>query len=70
MKLPIRCPIEQYDSLSKLEKEHTKSVYLRNKEDKRIGVEYVISKILRFYKECLELGPEYLTRMDDEGEVT
>ncbi|GJS00229.1 hypothetical protein Tco_0316737 [Tanacetum coccineum] len=62
--------IEQYDSLSDLEKEHTKSVYLRNEEDKRRGVEYVMSKILGFYKECLELGPEYLTGMDDEGEVT
>ncbi|GKC91918.1 hypothetical protein Tco_1157360 [Tanacetum coccineum] len=27
--------IEQYNSLSNLEKEHTKSVYLRNEEDKR-----------------------------------
>ncbi|GKA62995.1 hypothetical protein Tco_0762514 [Tanacetum coccineum] len=62
--------IEQYDSLSNLEKEHTKSVYLRNEEDKRRGVEYVMSKILGFYKECLELRPEYLTRMDDKGEVT
>ncbi|GKE46836.1 hypothetical protein Tco_1478094, partial [Tanacetum coccineum] len=62
--------IEQYDSLSNLKKEYTKSVYLRNEEDKRRGVEYVISKILGFYKECLELGPEYLTGMDDEGEVT
>ncbi|GJW65735.1 hypothetical protein Tco_0117619 [Tanacetum coccineum] len=53
-----------------LEIEHTKSVYLRNKEDKRRGVEYVMSKILGFYKECLELGPEYLTGMDDEREVT
>ncbi|GKD33327.1 hypothetical protein Tco_1248836 [Tanacetum coccineum] len=26
--------------------------------------------ILGFYKECLELGPEYVTGMDDEGEVT
>ncbi|GJT89676.1 MAK10-like protein [Tanacetum coccineum] len=34
--------IEQYNSLSDLEKEHTKSIYLRNKEDKRRGVEYVI----------------------------
>ncbi|GJS18421.1 MAK10-like protein [Tanacetum coccineum] len=58
--------IEQYDSLSDLEKEHTKSVYLRNEEDKRRGVEYVICKILGFYKECLELGLEYLTAMDDE----
>ncbi|GKB36981.1 hypothetical protein Tco_0881923 [Tanacetum coccineum] len=52
-----------------LETEHTKSVYLRNEEDKRRGVEYVMSKILRFYKECLELGPEYLTGIADEGEV-
>ncbi|GKB16262.1 hypothetical protein Tco_0850185 [Tanacetum coccineum] len=36
--------IEQYDSLSDLEKEQTKSVYLRNEEDKRRGVEYVMSK--------------------------
>ncbi|GKF79291.1 hypothetical protein Tco_0234859 [Tanacetum coccineum] len=57
--------IEQYNSLSNLVKEHTKSVYLRNEEDKRKGVEYVMSKILGFYKECLELGPEYLTGMDD-----
>ncbi|GJY14344.1 hypothetical protein Tco_0384766 [Tanacetum coccineum] len=62
--------IEHYDSLSDLEKEHTKSVYLRNEEDKRRGVEYVMSKILGFYKECLKLRPEYLTGMDDEGEVT
>ncbi|GKD24393.1 hypothetical protein Tco_1230607 [Tanacetum coccineum] len=61
--------IEQYNSLSNLEKEHTKSVYLRNEEDKRRGVDYVISKILGFYKECLELGPEYVNGLDDEGEV-
>ncbi|GJV81335.1 MAK10-like protein [Tanacetum coccineum] len=52
-----------------LEREHTKSVYLRNKEDKRRGVEYVMSK-LGFYKECLELGPEYTTIITDEGEVS
>ncbi|GJS30444.1 hypothetical protein Tco_0491064 [Tanacetum coccineum] len=62
--------IEQYNSLSNLEKEHTKSVYLRNEEDKRRGLEYVMSKILGFYKECLELKPEYVTGMNDEGEVT
>ncbi|GKA46542.1 hypothetical protein Tco_0739425, partial [Tanacetum coccineum] len=62
--------IEQYDSLSNLEKEHTKSVYLRNEENKRRGIEYVMSKILGFYKECLELGPEYLTGMEDKREVT
>ncbi|GJX43703.1 retrotransposon ORF1 [Tanacetum coccineum] len=43
---------------------------VRNEEDKRRGVEYVMNKILGFYKECLELGPEYVTGMDDEGEVT
>ncbi|GJZ16116.1 hypothetical protein Tco_0551793 [Tanacetum coccineum] len=62
--------IEQYNSLLNLEKEHTKSAYIRNEEDKRIGVEYVMSKILGFYKECLELGPKYLTGIDDEGEIT
>ncbi|GJW93205.1 putative ribonuclease H-like domain-containing protein [Tanacetum coccineum] len=62
--------IEKYNSLSDLEKEHTKSVYLRNEKDKRRGVEYVMSKILGFYKECLDLGPEYVTGMDDEREVT
>ncbi|GKA58574.1 hypothetical protein Tco_0757762 [Tanacetum coccineum] len=61
--------IEQCNSLSDLEKEHTKSVYLRNKEDKRRRVEYVMSKILGFYKECIELGLEYLTGVADEGEV-
>ncbi|GJX40846.1 hypothetical protein Tco_0255836 [Tanacetum coccineum] len=62
--------IEQYNSLSDLEKEHKKLVYLRNDEDKRRGVEYMMSKILGFYKECLKLGHEYVTGMDDEGEVT
>ncbi|GJY90293.1 hypothetical protein Tco_0505489 [Tanacetum coccineum] len=62
--------IEQDNSLSDLKTDHTKSVYLRNEEDKRRGVEYVMSKILGFYKECLELGPEYVSGMDDEGEVT
>ncbi|GJZ85870.1 hypothetical protein Tco_0651209 [Tanacetum coccineum] len=38
--------VEQYNSLSHLEKEHTKSVYLRNEEDKRRGVEYAMSKIM------------------------
>ncbi|GJX76124.1 hypothetical protein Tco_0322935 [Tanacetum coccineum] len=42
-KMPYK--IKQYNSLSDLEKEHTKSVYLRNNEDKRRGVEYVMSKI-------------------------
>ncbi|GJW00429.1 hypothetical protein Tco_1555680 [Tanacetum coccineum] len=62
--------IEQYNSLSDLEKEHMKSVYLRNEEDKIRGVGYVMSKILGFYKECLELGLEYVTGMNDGGKVT
>ncbi|GKB72514.1 hypothetical protein Tco_0933926 [Tanacetum coccineum] len=62
--------IEQYNSLLDLKIEHTKLVYLRNEEDKIRGVEYVMSKILGFYKECLELGPEYATGIADEGEVT
>nr|GEU64306.1 MAK10-like protein [Tanacetum cinerariifolium] len=62
-------PLEIY-ALVNLEREHTKSVYLRNEEDKTRGVEYVMSKILGFYKECLELGPEYATGIADEGEVT
>nr|GEV55095.1 retrotransposon Orf1 [Tanacetum cinerariifolium] len=67
-KMPYK--LEQYNSLSDLERKHTKSVYLRNEEDKIRGVEYVMSKILRFYKECLELGPEYATVIADEREVT
>ncbi|GJV25885.1 hypothetical protein Tco_1378580 [Tanacetum coccineum] len=43
---------------------------IRNEEDKRRGMEYVMSKILWFYKECLEHGPEYVTGIADEGEVT
>ncbi|GJT14455.1 MAK10-like protein [Tanacetum coccineum] len=66
-KIPYK--IEQYNSLSNFENKHTKSVYLRNKEDKRRGVNYVMGKILGFYKECLELGHEYVTGLDDEGEV-
>ncbi|GKB25843.1 hypothetical protein Tco_0865244 [Tanacetum coccineum] len=52
-KMPYK--IEQYNSLSDLKKEYTKSVYFRNKEDKRRGVDYVMSMILGFYKECLKL---------------
>ncbi|GJY49117.1 hypothetical protein Tco_0439073, partial [Tanacetum coccineum] len=62
--------IKQYNSLSDIKKEHMKSVYLRNEEEKRKGVEYVMSKILGFYKECLEPGPGYLTGLEDEGGVT
>ncbi|GKB61453.1 hypothetical protein Tco_0917639 [Tanacetum coccineum] len=54
--------IEQYDLLSDREKENMKSVYFRNEEDQRKGVEYVMSKILGFYKECLELVPRIPNR--------
>ncbi|GJW70455.1 MAK10-like protein [Tanacetum coccineum] len=36
--------IEQYNSLSDLEKEHPKPVYLRNEEDKRRGVELYLMR--------------------------
>ncbi|GKF30202.1 retrotransposon ORF1 [Tanacetum coccineum] len=62
--------IEQYNSLTDIELEHTKSVYFRNQEDSERGIDYVMSKILGFYKECLELGPEYVTGLEDDGEVT
>ncbi|GJS39006.1 hypothetical protein Tco_0564049 [Tanacetum coccineum] len=62
--------IKQYNSLLDLEKEHTQSIYFRNEEDRRRGVDYVMSKILGFYKECLELRPGYLTGLEDEGGVT
>ncbi|GJW12594.1 hypothetical protein Tco_1578421 [Tanacetum coccineum] len=47
--------IEQFQSLSNMEKEHKKLVYFRNEEVKRQGVDYVMQKIFGFYKECLEL---------------
>ncbi|GKE39272.1 hypothetical protein Tco_1462677 [Tanacetum coccineum] len=56
--------IEQYDLLSNDEKKNMKLVYLRNDEDKKKGAEYIMSKILGFYEECLELGPEYRTGQD------
>ncbi|GJW17544.1 hypothetical protein Tco_0024980 [Tanacetum coccineum] len=59
-KMPYK--IKQYDSLSDREEENMKSVYFRNDEDKRKGVEYVMSKILGFYKECLELVPRIPNR--------
>nr|GEV74976.1 hypothetical protein [Tanacetum cinerariifolium] len=67
--------IEKFNSLSDLKKEHTKSVYFRNEGDKRRGVDYVMNKIWGINKECLELVPEYLTRLErcevsDEGGVT
>ncbi|GJR30407.1 hypothetical protein Tco_1106639 [Tanacetum coccineum] len=61
--------IEQFNLLMDLEKVHTKLVYFGNEEDKRRGVEYMMNKILGFYKECLELRPEYLTRLE-EGELS
>ncbi|GKC52631.1 hypothetical protein Tco_1075376 [Tanacetum coccineum] len=62
--------IEQFHSLSNMEKEHKQSLYFRNEEDKRREVEYMMNKILRFYKECLELGPDYLTGMVEGSSET
>ncbi|GJR33580.1 hypothetical protein Tco_1209264 [Tanacetum coccineum] len=47
--------------------EHTQLVYFRNEEDMRRGVDYVMNKILGFYKECLELGHEYVTGLEGSG---
>ena len=58
--------IEQYRLLSDLEKEHKQAVYYRNDEDRRRGVDYVMKKILGFCKECLQLGPEYKTKPEDD----
>jgi hypothetical protein len=58
--------IEQYQSLTCLEKEFKQSVYYKSDEDKRKGVDYVMRKILGFYKECLQLGPEYKTKLEDD----
>lgn len=60
--------IKQYRSLTSLEKEFKQSVYYRSDEDKRKGVDYVMRKILGFYKECLQLGPEYKTKPEDDLE--
>ncbi|GJS99142.1 hypothetical protein Tco_0820312 [Tanacetum coccineum] len=70
--LPIRMTnkIEQYDSLSNDEKENMKSVYLKNDEDTKKGVKYVMRKILGFYKGCLELGPEYQTGLEESSSGT
>lgn len=60
--------IEQYRLLSTLEKYHKQAVYYRSGEDKRKGVDYVIRKMLGFYNECLQLGPEYKTKPEDDLE--
>ena len=60
--------IEQYRLLSNIEKEHKQAVYYRNDEDRHRGVDYVMNRILGFYKECLQLGPEYRTKIGDDLE--
>lgn len=63
--------IEQFRLLSNIEKEHKQAVYYRNDEDRRRGVDYVMNRIFGFYKECLQLGPEYKTKIEDDlGTVT
>ncbi|GJW18913.1 hypothetical protein Tco_0026349 [Tanacetum coccineum] len=59
--------IKHFKSLLNMKKEHKQSVYFRNEEDKRRGVDYVMNKVLGFYKECLELGPEYLTGLEESS---
>ena len=61
--------IEQYRLLSNLEKEHKQVVYYRNDKDRRKGVDYVMKRIFGFYKECLQLGPEYKTTQADDLET-
>jgi hypothetical protein len=60
--------IEQLRILSNIEKEHKQAVYYRNDEDRRRGVDYVMNRIFGFYKECLQLGPEYKTKIEDDLE--
>ena len=57
--------IEQFRLMPNLEKEFKQLVYYRSDEDKRKGVDYVMRKIFGFYKECLQLGPEYKTKIED-----
>ncbi|GJW73564.1 hypothetical protein Tco_0132934 [Tanacetum coccineum] len=42
---------------------------VRNEDDKRRGVEYVMNKIWRFYKECLKLGSKYLIGLEEGCKV-
>ena len=60
--------IEQYRLQPDLEKEHKQAVYYWNDEDRLRGVDHVMKKILGFYKECLQLGPEYKTKPEDDLE--
>ncbi|GJX97996.1 hypothetical protein Tco_0355015 [Tanacetum coccineum] len=54
--------IEQYNSLSDLEKDHTKSIYLRNEEDKRRGVEKFLIKneeeTFTVHRDSVEIKPD------------
>ena len=58
--------IEKFRLIPNLEKELKQSVYYRNEENKRRVVDYVMKKIFGFYKECLQLGPEYKTKIVDD----
>ncbi|GJV83765.1 hypothetical protein Tco_1523663 [Tanacetum coccineum] len=66
-KMPYK--IDQLQLLTNMEKEHKQPVYFQNEEDKKIGVGYVMNKILSFYKECLELRLEYKTNEDKDSNV-
>ena len=60
--------IEQFCILSNIEKEHKQAVYYMNDDDRCRGVDYVMNRIFGFYKECLQLGPEYKTGVGDDLE--
>ncbi|GKC04135.1 hypothetical protein Tco_0995745 [Tanacetum coccineum] len=44
--------IEQFRSLSNMEKEYKQSVYFRNEEDKRRGVDYEMKRYLVFIRDA------------------
>jgi hypothetical protein len=61
--------IEKFRLLSNIGKEHKQAVYYRNDEDRRRGVDYVMNRIFGVYKEFLQLGPEYKTKIEDDLET-
>ncbi|GKA93170.1 hypothetical protein Tco_0815156, partial [Tanacetum coccineum] len=51
-------------------KDFMQADYVRSKDDKKRGVDYVMKNMFGFYKECLELGPEYKVNKDDISSMT
>ncbi|GJW48404.1 hypothetical protein Tco_0080050 [Tanacetum coccineum] len=62
--------VEQYQLMPNLEKDFMQADYVRSKDDTKRGVDYVMKNMFGFYKECLELGPEYKVNKDDIGSMT